>query len=181
MSYQQQPPQHWPDPGPRFDAQTRKDFRLFAIIMAALVVVVVGAMIGMDGDGGEGEAARAASSASSKASREAEQEQREQEESQRQQAADNLAAAVQDSIDSQTEAADYIPTWAYPITGIEGLTSKSIRVHYQEALTDEEAEDVARAVTSFTMNSDGTEDLDTVVVRDTSGVDRNFYRRDMGF
>lgn len=86
-------------------------------------------------------------------------------------AADDLGPRVLAAID------DGMPggrnDWAKPITDIETISSDTVRVHYQERLTDDEAQQVGRMVRTFTRLA--VPELATVVIRDTSGIDRNVF------
>lgn len=85
------------------------------------------------------------------------------------QPADDLGAAVLAAIDNGMPGGRN--AWARPITDIETVSSSTARVHYQEALTDDEAQDVGRKVLTFARFT--VPQLETVVIRDTSGIDRN--------
>ncbi|WP_143244732.1 hypothetical protein [Agrococcus casei] len=61
----------------------------------------------------------------------------------------------------------------YAITGIEEITSSTIRVQVQQQLTDAERDDTARWV--FNMSCDAVPALGTVVITDISGIDHNWY------
>lgn len=62
------------------------------------------------------------------------------------------------------------------ITEIETLNTSTIRVHLQDSFTDSERDDAARWV--FNMSCINVPELDTVVIRDTSGLDSNHYAHD---
>lgn len=74
-------------------------------------------------------------------------------------------------VDSFTELGTTSP--AYAFTSFDTLNADTIRVHVQDTLTDKAAEHAALWLINMTC---ATVDVSTVVVRDTSGVDRNFYR-----
>lgn len=61
----------------------------------------------------------------------------------------------------------------YAITGFESIGRSTVRVNVQEPMTDDEEEQMARWF--FNMTCQEVPELDTLVVRDTSGVDSNFY------
>lgn len=83
----------------------------------------------------------------------------------------SLAATVEEAID---QGGIGRPTWAAPITDVEELDATSVRLHYQESVpTSATAEDLATKVHRFT-KAEGAQ-LDTIVIRDTSGVDTNVY------
>lgn len=63
------------------------------------------------------------------------------------------------------------------ITGIEDVSTGTVRVHMQTELTDAERDDAAHWV--MNMSCMKVEDLDTVVIRDTTGVDSNHFKRRM--
>ncbi len=62
----------------------------------------------------------------------------------------------------------------YAIVDIETMYDGTIRVHYQEALTDDQRDEVARHV--FNLTAPTVPELDTVVIRDSTGVDSNHRR-----
>lgn len=64
----------------------------------------------------------------------------------------------------------------YPVTKIEDISSDTLRVYVQEDLTRDEEKAVARQI--FVFGAPDNTDLQVVVVRDLSGVDKNFYRSD---
>lgn len=59
----------------------------------------------------------------------------------------------------------------YAISDIEGMSGSTVRVHVQEAMSDEEREQMGRWF--FNMTCHEVPELDTVVVNDTSGLDSN--------
>lgn len=74
-------------------------------------------------------------------------------------------------IDNFQEMSSDSPVWA--VSKIEDVSSGTIRVYVQEDQTDEQAELTARWFMNMTCSD--IEELKTVVVRDTSGVDRNHF------
>lgn len=64
---------------------------------------------------------------------------------------------------------------AFAVTKVEDISSGTIRVYVQDSLTDDQSADVARWFMNMGCGSDDSLKLDTVVVRDTSGVDRNNF------
>lgn len=83
----------------------------------------------------------------------------------------SLAATVEDAIN---QGGIGRPTWAAPIVEVEELDASSVRLTYQESLpTDAAREDLATKVHAFT-KAEGAQ-LDTIIIRDTSGVDTNVY------
>lgn len=93
------------------------------------------------------------------------------------QAADSLAQRVEEEVlgqamvDSFQDLGADSPAWA--ITEIEDISTGTIRAHVQDAQTDDQAEQTARWL--MNMSCHNIEELTTVVVRDTSGVDRNHF------
>lgn len=77
-----------------------------------------------------------------------------------------LAAAAIDSF--QALSSDSI---AFYIADFETVSTGTVRVYAQADFTDDEREDLARWVANMTC--DPVPDLDTIVVRDTSGIDSN--------
>lgn len=83
----------------------------------------------------------------------------------------SLAATVEDALD---QGGIGRPTWAAPIADVEELDASSVRLTYQESLpTEAAAVDLATKVNRFT-TAEGAQ-LDTIVIRDTSGVDINVH------
>lgn len=62
----------------------------------------------------------------------------------------------------------------FAVTEVEDVSSGTIRVYVQENLDDAGREEVARH--TFNMGAFDNDELQTVVVRDASGVDSNHYR-----
>lgn len=76
---------------------------------------------------------------------------------------------------------DGIPTSnvLYATTQVEDHTDDTIRIYIQSNLTDAEQDRAAR--TLFNFNGFHDTDLQTVIVRDASGVDSNHYRHDFPY
>lgn len=89
-------------------------------------------------------------------------------------AQESLAAAVDKAITDNSPSG--LPTWAMPITKIEDVSSGTIRVYYQENLTDTEAKDVGRKIRTYTAVNAGTAGLGTIVIRDAQGIDHNVFK-----
>lgn len=70
-----------------------------------------------------------------------------------------------------TELEESSPGFA--ITSIETINETTIRAHIQETLDDDEAENTARWISQ--MSCMDVPDTSVVVIRDTSGTDRNYY------
>lgn len=80
-------------------------------------------------------------------------------------------AYEQAMIDSFQDMSMDSPAWA--VTKIEDVSAGTVRVYVQLDQTDEEAELTARWFMNMTCGE--LPELDAVVVRDTSGVDRNHF------
>lgn len=92
---------------------------------------------------------------------------------------DTLPARVTEALLAASGVAsfqDLEPTSpGYWIAGIETVSAGTVRATIQTTLTDEERESAGRWVMQMACGT--VEDLDVVVIRDSSGIDSNHYRR----
>lgn len=86
----------------------------------------------------------------------------------------NLAEQVEEGINNNFPGGISTGSPLYFITEYEDVSARTIRVYVQAELSDAEREETATHV--FNMSGTTADQLSTVVVRDTSGVDSNHYR-----
>ncbi|WP_309132622.1 hypothetical protein [Brevibacterium sp.] len=63
----------------------------------------------------------------------------------------------------------------YAVTKVEDVSTGTARVYVQDTLTDDQADDVARWFMNMGCGADDSLEINTIVVRDVSGVDRNHF------
>lgn len=83
------------------------------------------------------------------------------------------ALLAANGVSSFTELSPTSPGWA--ITSIDEMNSSTVRVHVQESLS--ESEKKRTGSWTILMTCSEVPALDTVVVRDTSGIDTNVFKR----
>lgn len=130
----------------------------------------------------EEEAAEAAEEEERQAEEEAAAEREAEEEAEQETApsADDLGQRVEEAALSAAAVSSFTEMPTSPVvavTEIEDMGASTIRVYVQESLTDPARDDVARWF--FNMTCMDVPDVDTIVVRDVSGLDSNHYARDL--
>lgn len=89
----------------------------------------------------------------------------------------SLAATVWDRVQANFPGGMSTESPLYAVTEVEDISSGTIRVYVQENLTDDGRALVARHM--ITLGALDDDELQTVVVRDASGIDSNHFRRNM--
>lgn len=110
----------------------------------------------------------------------AEREAEEEAEQESAPSADDLGQRVEEAALSAAAVSSFTEMPTSPVvavTEIEDMGASTIRVYVQESLTDPARDDVARWF--FNMTCMDVPDVDTIVVRDASGLDSNHYARDL--